>query len=390
MGATVTNFNHIIGQAPVIKWCKAAIENNMIPKVILFVGPSGIGKSSTAKILACEIAANGDSAFCEDLKDKIIKQSIDKYECVHIYNMSNLDQTAVLQVREDLTTAFSKTGRKVIIMDEAHGMKEEAQDTLLTAFESLPEGVHVIICTTDRSKLRPALLSRCYPRYFGKLTTAEMERLIRLRLNEKRIKILANDQIVVNYFISYAGHDARAVNNIIDNIPSGSQLSMDSLEMYVPIFEPKTVLQLVKYLYDGNIIAGLNLIPDLTLGETFNNILIDILRTALGYTTRHFTRQDSSFIVDMCSADISRLSGFVIDCSKQALTVPRLSAVFLYWNAGKPEGPKSLDAESILMEDEKNLERKPVDVNVGSSIDEAPIFDNFEDFLQNSMIVTQK
>lgn len=390
MGASVMNFDNIIGQVPIVKWCKAALENDTIPNVTLFVGPSGIGKSSTAKILACEIAANGDAEFCGDLKDKIIKQNIEKYECVHIYNMSNLDQTAVLQVREDLTTAFSKTGRKVIIMDEAHGMKDEAQDTLLTAFESLPKGVHVIICTTDRSKLRPALLSRCYPRYFGKLTTKEMERLIAVRLEEKSIKILANEQIVVNYFISYAGHDARAVNNIIDNIPAGSQMSMDSLEMYVPIFEPKAVLQLIKYLYGGNIIAGLNLIPDLTLGDTFHDILIDILRTAMGDTTRHFTRQDSAYIVDLCSNDISRLSGFVIDCGKQHLTVPRLSAIFLYWNVGRPPGPKSADEESILIEDIKNLEVKPVDVNVQSTIGGTPIYEDFEAFLQNTMIVGNK
>lgn len=388
MGTTVLNFDNIIGQAPIVKWCKATIRNKTMPKVSLFVGPSGVGKSSTAKLLACEIAANGDTAFCDDLKDKIIKQKINVYESVHIYNMSNLDQTAVLAVREDLTTAFSKTGIKVIIMDEAHRMSEEAQDTLLTAFEALPEGVHIIICTTDRSKLRPALISRCVPRYFMKLTTSEMKSLIELRLNERQIKILANETIVANYLISYAGHEARALNNIIDQIPVGSQLSMDSLEMYIPIFEPKAVLQLVRYLYEGNIIAGLNLIPDLNIDETFKNILLDITRIALGDDTRHFSRQDANFIHELCREDVGRLIGFVIDCTKQALNATRLSALFLYWNSNKPVAAVSADSNATLIDDLKNMEIKPVEMQVQGNDTEELIYDNFEDFLNGKMIMT--
>ena len=389
MGTTVLNFDNIIGQAPIVKWCKATVRNNSMPAVSLFVGPSGVGKSSTAKLLACEIAANGDTAFCNDLKDKIIKQKINVYESVHIYNMSNLDQTAVLAVREDLSTAFSKTGKKVIIMDEAHRMSEEAQDTLLTAFEALPEGVHIIICTTDRSKLRPALISRSVVRYFMKLTTNEMKSLIQLRLEERNIKVLANETIVANYLISYAGHEARSVNNIIDQIPENSQLSMDTLELYVPIFEPKAVLQLVRYLYDGNVIAGLNLIPDLSLDETFKSILIDITRTALGDDTRHFSRQDANFIHELCKDDIGRLVGFVIDCTKQSINASRLSALFLYWNINKPVSAVSADEDKILIEDLKNMEIKPVEMQVKSDSTEEMIYENFEDFLSGKMIVTE-
>ena len=297
-----------------------------------------------------------------------------------------MDSTAVAAVREDLNLAFTKNGIKVIIMDEAHGMKDDAQDTLLTAFESLPEGVHVIICTTDRSKLRPALLSRCYHRYFSRLSTSEMKQLIQLRLEERNVKILANETIVENYMISYAGHEARAINNIIDQIPVGSQLNMDSLEMYVPIHEPKEVLQLIRYLYTGNLVAGLNLIPDLTLDDAFHSILIDILRTALGDSTTHFSRQDENFIKELCRDDVGRLSGFVVDCSKQKLTVPRLSALFIYWNSKKPESAKSADETSIQMEDLRNIECKETDIEVKPDDGEV-MFENFEDFLRDKMIV---
>ena len=390
MGTSVVNFNNIIGQSPIVRWCRATVQNKSLPPVTLFTGPSGVGKTSTAKLLACEIVANGDDAYCEDLKNKIIKQKINVYESVHIYNMSNLDQTAVLAVKEDLSTAFSKTGIKVIIMDEAHRMSEEAQDTLLTSFESLPEGVHVIICTTDRSKLRPALLSRCVARYFTKLSTSEMKALIELRLEERQIKISANETIVANYLIAYAGSEARAVNNIIDQIPIGSNLSIDDLEMYIPIFEPKAVLQLIRYLFDGNLIAGLNLIPDLSIDETFKNILIDITRTAIGDDTKHFSKQDAKFIQELCKDDLGRIIGFTIDCTKQHLTSSRLTALFLYWNVNKPASAISADAEINLIEDLKNMEIKPVDVQVKNEAGGKPIFQNFNDFLQGKMVVTEE
>ena len=385
MGASVLNFENIIGQRPIVRWCQSVIQNNSLPKVSLFVGPSGVGKTSTAKLLACEYAANKDVALMEDYKDKVIKNKINLYEGVHVYNMSNLDSTAVAAVREDLNLAFTKNGRKVIIMDEAHGMKEDAQDTLLTAFESLPDGVHIIICTTDRSKLRAALVSRCVVRYFSRLSTNEMKQLITLRLQEKKIRLMANETIVFNYLISYAGHEARAINNIIDQIPEGSQLAMESLEMYVPVYEPKEILQLIKYLYNGDLIAGLNLIPDLTIDDAFYNILIDILRIALGDKANHFSRQDENFIKELCSNDVGRLSGFVIDCSKQKLTAPRLSALFIYWNVRKPESAISADSTTVQIDDLKKIEVRQASVDIKSDDGEV-IFENFDDFLRDKMI----
>ena len=80
MGASVLKFSNVIGQRPIIKWCQSVVENRSLRKVSLFVGPSGIGKTSTAKILACEFAANGDVALMEDYKDKVIRQKINIYE----------------------------------------------------------------------------------------------------------------------------------------------------------------------------------------------------------------------------------------------------------------------------------------------------------------------
>ena len=56
-----------------------------------------------------------------------------------------------------------------------------------------------------------------------------MKQLITLRLQEKKIRLMANETIVFNYLISYAVHEARAINNIIDQIPEGSQLDMERL-----------------------------------------------------------------------------------------------------------------------------------------------------------------
>ena len=68
MGKSVLNFSDIIGQKPIVRWCRAMIDSRRLPKVSLFVGPSGVGKTSTAKLLACEYAAKGDKELADEYK----------------------------------------------------------------------------------------------------------------------------------------------------------------------------------------------------------------------------------------------------------------------------------------------------------------------------------
>ena len=143
----VYNFEQIIGQTNTKEWVMSKLEQDKFPHIVAFIGQPGIGKTSMAKVIACELACKDDPSRIGETKEKVIGND-SSTDCVKLYNMSNIrGDEEVLNVRNDLTLGLSSTGRKVIILDEAHGMSEAAQDSLLTRFESIEDDVYVIICS---------------------------------------------------------------------------------------------------------------------------------------------------------------------------------------------------------------------------------------------------
>ena len=160
------NFDDIAGHNNTKEWLKSKLVQDKVPQVLLFCGKPGIGKTSVAKILACELACIDNPEMLRKTKEAVIGED-KSTDNVKLYNMSTLKKDEeVANVKADLCLGFSTTSRKVIIMDEAHGMSEQAQDSLLTSFENLEQGVYIIICTTDITRLRDAFKSRCIIRSF--------------------------------------------------------------------------------------------------------------------------------------------------------------------------------------------------------------------------------
>ena len=124
----VYNWDQIIGLNKIKDWLLIKLAQDNIPQVLMFAGQPGIGKTSLAKVLACELACLDCPERVQEVKDRVIGQS-QSTDCVKIYNMSNLrSNDAINDVKNDLTIGLSTTGRKVIIMDEAHGMTGDQQD----------------------------------------------------------------------------------------------------------------------------------------------------------------------------------------------------------------------------------------------------------------------
>ena len=183
----IYNFEQIIGQTNTKEWITAKLEQDKVPHILAFVGQPGIGKTSLAKVLACELACLDDNSRIGEIKEKVIGNDVST-DCVKLYNMSNIrSDEEVLNVRNDLTLGLSTTGRKVIILDEAHGMSEAAQDSLLTRFEAISDDVYVIICSTELGRFKEAFRSRCVVRNFARPTNGEIRKLITTFIEQNKI-----------------------------------------------------------------------------------------------------------------------------------------------------------------------------------------------------------
>jgi DNA polymerase-3 subunit gamma/tau len=158
--------SEIVGQDVLVQTIKNALSLNRLPQAILLTGTRGIGKTSTARIIAkylnCEEIAMGNSTECCNKCDS----------CLSIANCINPDvlefdaasKTSVNDIREIIETIQYvpiKSKNKFYIIDEVHMLSNSAFNALLKTLEEPPPHVRFILATTEDNKVPLTIISRC-------------------------------------------------------------------------------------------------------------------------------------------------------------------------------------------------------------------------------------
>src|SRR4051794_28089249 len=156
-------FDDLVGQGHVTRTLKNAVEQNRLAHAYLFVGPRGIGKTSTARILAKALnCVKGPTVtpcgVCDSCKEITGGNSLDVLE---IDGASNNGVEQVRELRDNVRYAPSKGHFKIYIIDEVHMLTSAAFNALLKTLEEPPEHVKFIFATTEPQKVLPTILSRC-------------------------------------------------------------------------------------------------------------------------------------------------------------------------------------------------------------------------------------
>ncbi|MEP6808927.1 MAG: DNA polymerase III subunit gamma/tau [Chthoniobacterales bacterium] len=156
-------FDDLVGQQHVTRTLKNAVEQNRLAHAYLFVGPRGIGKTSTARILAKALnCVNGPTVtpcgVCDSCKEITGGNSLDVLE---IDGASNNGVEQVRELRDNVRYAPSKGHFKIYIIDEVHMLTSAAFNALLKTLEEPPPHVKFIFATTEPQKVLPTILSRC-------------------------------------------------------------------------------------------------------------------------------------------------------------------------------------------------------------------------------------
>src|SRR5437868_9874025 len=156
-------FDDIVGQAHVARTLKNAVEQNRLAHAYLFVGPRGVGKTSTARILAKALnCVNGPTVtpcgVCDNCREIAAGNSLDVIE---IDGASNNSVDDVRQLRDNVRYAPAKGRYKIYLIDEVHMLSSAAFNALLKTLEEPPPHVKFIFATTEPQKVLPTILSRC-------------------------------------------------------------------------------------------------------------------------------------------------------------------------------------------------------------------------------------
>ena len=156
-------FDEVVGQEHVTTTLKNAVAQNRLAHAYLFVGPRGIGKTSTARIFAKALnCVTGPTVTpcdkCDNCKEIAEGRSLDVLE---IDGASNNGVEQVRELRETCRYAPARSKFKIYIIDEVHMLSNAAFNALLKTLEEPPAHVKFFFATTEPQKVLPTILSRC-------------------------------------------------------------------------------------------------------------------------------------------------------------------------------------------------------------------------------------
>ena len=174
-------FGEVVGQEHIAQALKNAINSDRVAHAYLFTGARGVGKTSTARILAkslnCPHAKDGEPCnTCEVCQSISVGSDVDVIE---IDGASNRGIEDIRALRANVNVRSMRCRYKIYIIDEVHMLTREAFNALLKTLEEPPPNVKFVFCTTEPQKVPDTILSRCQRFDFG--TIAEQSIKSRLR-----------------------------------------------------------------------------------------------------------------------------------------------------------------------------------------------------------------
>lgn len=162
------NFDELIGQQALVKTLKNAIDTGRIAHAFMLTGVRGVGKTTTARIIAKTLNYTGSDGKAGpttgDTSDCALSQAITEDRHPDVIEMDAASRTGVDDIREILDGvryAPTEARYKVYIIDEVHMLSKQAFNALLKTLEEPPEHVKFIFATTEIRKVPITVLSRC-------------------------------------------------------------------------------------------------------------------------------------------------------------------------------------------------------------------------------------
>jgi DNA polymerase-3 subunit gamma/tau len=171
------HWDEVVGQEHVKDVLRPALERGRIGHAYLFSGPRGVGKTTTARLIAMTVNCDDNTGAvkpcgkCESCKMVMAGRHPDVLE---IDAASNNSVDDVRDLREKVALQPMRGDKKVYILDEAHMMSKSAFNALLKTLEEPPAHAVFILATTEPERLPPTILSRCQHYRFRRLSVAEI------------------------------------------------------------------------------------------------------------------------------------------------------------------------------------------------------------------------
>ena len=319
--------SEIVGQEPITITLRHAIESGKVAHAYLFCGPRGTGKTSTGRILAktinCPNQVGGEPCnTCNICRSITEGRALDVIE---IDAASNRGIDDIRRLREKVNYTPGVAPYKVYIIDEVHMLTDPACNALLKTLEEPPAHAIFVLATTEAHKVLPTIVSRCQRFNFHRLSQSAIVDKLTLICQKEDIGAGVDS---LKLIARAATGSLRDAENILQQLIAyhGNQIGLDQVQITLGVRGDSRIRQLVKYIVNKDIAAGLRVINDVNNDgidlRQFNLELVEYLRGLL------LMKSGCEEALDVTSEDLAEMRGFVATITLDYL----LSVVKLFSN----------------------------------------------------------
>ena len=282
-------FRDVVGQQHITDTLRRAVMTDRVAHAYMFTGPRGVGKTSTARILAKALNSEVDDTG-DPIPEAPASIAIDEgsyIDLVEIDAASNrgIDDIRALRDRVLLRPALGSF--KVYIIDEVHMLTDAAFNALLKTLEEPPPQVVMVLATTDIHRVPATIISRCQRFDFRRLTNQDV--IERLQLICEAEEISADDE-TLNLIASVAWGSLRDAENLLEQLSvsfggAGSAITVDQARELLGIGDATAAAELATAILKQDAKAALETVEaESAKGGEMKGLrdgVVEILRKAL-------------------------------------------------------------------------------------------------------------
>jgi len=282
-------FADIVDQTHIVQTLENQVKMHKVAHAYLFNGPRGVGKTTSARILAkainCEHRKDTESEPCNSCNSCT---EISTSHSIDVIEIDAASHTGVDNVRQNIieNAQFkpTKSKYKVFIIDEVHMLSTAAFNALLKTLEEPPNYIVFVLATTDPQKLPATIISRCQRFTFSKVAPDAMKK--HLQAIAKKEGVTIDENVVARIVIKSEGC-ARDAISLLDQLMAidSQHITADSASMILPTTHIESHLAITSQLLEKQQTNALQTLEELRADGTsmphFMTDFILFLRTLL-------------------------------------------------------------------------------------------------------------